>query len=105
MPPKALYRIASIPGDGIGPEVINAGITVLQKLAHTLGTFDLDFHHLDWSSEYYKKHGRYVPEGGLDELKKYDAVFFGAVGDPGTTLLRLPVPILHESGKSDPGIL
>lgn len=82
-PSQPLYRIASIPGDGIGPEVISAGITVLQKLAHTLGTFELQFDHFDWSSEYYKIHGRYIPEGGLEELKKYNAIFFGAVGDPG----------------------
>ena len=77
------YKIASIPGDGIGPEVISAGITVLKKLASVLGTFDLQFDHFDWSSDYYKKHGRYIPEGGLDEIKKYDAIFFGSVGAPG----------------------
>ncbi|KAL2047529.1 hypothetical protein ABVK25_011458 [Lepraria finkii] len=79
---KPVYRIASIPGDGIGPEVISAGITVLKRLAAVLGTFDLQFDHFDWSSDYYKKHGRYIPEGGLEELKKYNAIFFGAVGAP-----------------------
>ncbi|KAL1995976.1 hypothetical protein VTN49DRAFT_511 [Thermomyces lanuginosus] len=76
------YRIASIPGDGIGPEVISAGITVLQKLASTLNTFDIDFENFDWSSDYYKKHGRYIPEGGLEKLKQFDAILFGAVGAP-----------------------
>ena len=79
-----LYKIASIPGDGIGPEVIGAGITVLKKLASVLGTFDLQFDHFDWSSDYYKEHGRYIPEGGLDKIKTYDAIFFGSVGAPGT---------------------
>lgn len=80
---QTVYRIASIPGDGIGPEVISAGITVLEKLASVLGTFDLYFDHFAWSSDYYKKHGRYIPEGGLEDLKRYDAIFFGAVGAPG----------------------
>ncbi|KAK3176689.1 hypothetical protein OEA41_008014 [Lepraria neglecta] len=79
---RPVYRIASIPGDGIGPEVISTGITVLKKLAAVLGTFDLQFDHFDWSSDYYKKYGRYIPEGGLEELKKYNAIFFGAVGAP-----------------------
>ena len=83
------YKIASIPGDGIGPEVISAAITVLQKLASTLGTFTLQFEHLPWSSEYYKAHGRYIPEGGLEDLRKSDAILFGSVGDPGAALLSL----------------
>ncbi|KAL6719752.1 hypothetical protein ACLMJK_001673 [Lecanora helva] len=79
---RPVYRIACIPGDGIGPEVIGAGIKVLEKLAHTLDTFDLQFHHFDWSSSYYKQHGHYIPKGGLEDLKTHDAIFFGAVGDP-----------------------
>ena len=77
------YRIATIPGDGIGPEVIAAGITALQALSDTLGTFTLDFTHIDWNSGTYKKTGRYIPENGLSELKKHDAILFGAVGAPG----------------------
>jgi tartrate dehydrogenase/decarboxylase/D-malate dehydrogenase len=73
------YRIASIPGDGIGNEVIPAGIEVLQKLQDG---FRLEFEHFDWSSDRYKKEGAYIPEGGLERLKKYDAIFFGAVGAP-----------------------
>jgi tartrate dehydrogenase/decarboxylase/D-malate dehydrogenase len=73
------YRIAAIPGDGIGNEVIPAGIEVLQKLTDG---FRLEFEHFDWSSERYKKTGAYIPEGGLDRLKKFDAIFFGAVGAP-----------------------
>jgi len=75
------YRIASIPGDGIGKEVIAAGIDVLQALAK-LESFQLQFEHFDWSSERYLKTGAYIPEGGLEELKTFDAIFFGAVGSP-----------------------
>ena len=79
---RPLYRIASIPADGIGPEVISAGIEVLQRLADTLGTFELDFEHIDWGSKYYKEHGKYIPDGGLETLKKFDAILFGSVGAP-----------------------
>ena len=75
------YRIASIPGDGIGNEVIPAGVEVLQKLA-SLEKFGIAFTPFDWSSERYKSTGRYIPEGGLEELRKFDAIFFGAVGAP-----------------------
>ena len=85
-PANPTYKIASIPGDGIGPEVISAAITVLQKLASTLGTFSLQCEHLPWSSDYYKTHGRYIPNGGLEQLRNYDAILFGSVGDPGMPL-------------------
>ena len=75
------YRIASIPGDGIGNEVIPAGIDVLNRLAK-LGEFGLSFEHLDWSSQRYKQTGAYIPEGGLEKLQSCDAIFFGAVGAP-----------------------
>jgi tartrate dehydrogenase/decarboxylase / D-malate dehydrogenase len=73
------YRIASIPGDGIGNEVIPAGIEVLQKLAVD---FRLEFKDFNWSSKRYVETGAYIPEGGLEELKRFDAIFFGAVGPP-----------------------
>ena len=73
------YRIASIPGDGIGTEVIPAGIEVLQKLAVD---FRLEFEPFDWSSRRFKDTGQYIPEGGLERLKRFDAIFFGAVGAP-----------------------
>jgi len=75
------YRIAAIPGDGIGREVIPAGIEVLEALAKSEG-FALQFESFDWSSERYKKTGAYIPEGGLAKLKGFDAIFFGAVGAP-----------------------
>jgi tartrate dehydrogenase/decarboxylase/D-malate dehydrogenase len=73
------YRIASIPGDGIGNEVIPAGMQVLAAVAQD---FQLAFETLDWSSRRYKETGAYIPEGGLDRLKTFDAIFFGAVGAP-----------------------
>jgi tartrate dehydrogenase/decarboxylase/D-malate dehydrogenase len=75
------YRIASIPGDGIGNEVVPAGIDVLAALASKEG-FELKFESFDWSSARYKKTGAYIPDGGLDRLKTFDAILFGAVGAP-----------------------
>ncbi|KAI9152293.1 putative tartrate dehydrogenase/decarboxylase TtuC' [Paramyrothecium foliicola] len=79
---KNVYSIASIPADGIGPEVVSAGIEVLKTLAETLDTFDLNFTHYDWSSDTYKATGKYIPDNGLEQLKKHDAILFGAVGAP-----------------------
>ncbi|KAI8935170.1 hypothetical protein NX059_007763 [Plenodomus lindquistii] len=76
------HSIATMGADGIGPEVINAGVQVLKKLAQLDGAFKLEFKDYDWSSETYKKTGKYIPDGGLDELRKHDAILFGAVGAP-----------------------
>jgi tartrate dehydrogenase/decarboxylase/D-malate dehydrogenase len=73
------YRIASIPGDGIGNEVIPAGIEVLN---HVADGFAFEFRHFDWSSKRHIQTGRYIPEDGLEELRAFDAIFFGAVGAP-----------------------
>ena len=75
------YRIASIPGDGIGNEVIPAGIEVLQALGKLEG-YAMQFEHFDWGSERYLSTGAYIPEGGLEKLKTFDAIYFGAVGSP-----------------------
>ena len=74
------YNIAAIPGDGIGTEVIAAGIQVLDSLARRDGGFALHFEHFDWGSNYYLKHGEMMPADGLDRLKPFDAIYFGAVG-------------------------
>jgi tartrate dehydrogenase/decarboxylase/D-malate dehydrogenase len=74
------YRIAAIPGDGIGPEVIAAGLRVLDRLALVDGRFRLQVEHFPWSSAYYLEHGHYIPEDGLARLRQFDAIFFGAVG-------------------------
>ncbi len=76
------YKIAAIPGDGIGKEVIAEGVKVLNVLARQSKRFKFSFKQFPWSSDYYLKHGYYIPPGGLEELKKYDAIFFGAVGSP-----------------------
>ena len=74
------HRIAAIPGDGIGPEVIAAGLEVLEALAARDGGFSLQVERFPWSSDYYLQHGHYIPEGGLERLRAFDAIFFGAVG-------------------------
>lgn len=76
------YKIAAIPGDGIGKEVIAAGVEVLQALAARDGGFRLDFETFDWGSDYYKRHGIMMPENGRETLKGFDAIYFGAVGAP-----------------------
>ncbi|PWT76595.1 MAG: tartrate dehydrogenase [Proteobacteria bacterium] len=76
------YTIAAIPGDGIGTEVISAGLEVLQTLARRGGSFDLKVEQFPWGSDYYKKHGRMMAADGLDTLKRFDAIYFGAVGAP-----------------------
>ena len=75
------YRIAAIPGDGIGIEVVAAGIEVLKALAEREG-FAMSFDHFDWGSDYYKRHGVMMPADGLTQIKDHDAIFFGAVGAP-----------------------
>ena len=76
------YKIASIPGDGIGIEVIDAGLRVLNALAERDGGFALDVTSFDWGSDRYKREGALMPADGAQELKDYDAIFFGAVGAP-----------------------
>ena len=82
---EPLYRIASIPGDGIGTEITQAAVQVLQKLADAHGTFQFDFTNFDWSSKNYLERGWYMPDDGLEQLKKHDAIYFGAVGWPSTS--------------------
>jgi tartrate dehydrogenase/decarboxylase/D-malate dehydrogenase len=76
------HKIAAIGGDGIGPEVIAAGLDVLAACAARDGGFSLDVSHFDWGSDYYRKHGVMMPEGGADQLRKFDAIYFGSVGAP-----------------------
>ena len=75
------YRIAAIPADGIGPEVISAGLEALEALASRAG-FALDVDHYDWGSDYYRRTGRMMPADGLAQLQAADAIYFGAVGAP-----------------------
>jgi len=76
------YRIASIPGDGIGGEVIAAGIEALTACAKRDGGFALAFEHFDWGSERYKRTGAFMPGNGLDLIRQHDAILFGSAGAP-----------------------
>src|SRR5512143_2052646 len=76
------YKIAVIPGDGIGKEVVPEGIRVLEAAGSRFGIrFQWDPY--PWSCEYYAKTGRMMPEDGLDQIRHHDAIFLGAVGFPG----------------------
>ena len=76
------YKIACIPGDGIGKEVIPAGQKVLDVLAAHLKQFKFDFTSFDWGGDYYRQHGVMMPADGLDDLRDKDAMLFGSAGDP-----------------------
>ena len=75
------YRIAIIPGDGIGKEVVPAGRQVLEALAGALCRFALEFEEFDWGGDYYRAHGLMMPKNGLDALRMKDAILFGSAGD------------------------
>ncbi|MCD0503387.1 tartrate dehydrogenase [Bordetella petrii] len=76
------YRIATIPGDGIGKEVIPAGRQAMQALAEADGSFAFEFQDFDWGGDYYRRHGVMMPADGLDQLRDKDAILFGSAGDP-----------------------
>ena len=75
------YKIAAIGGDGIGPEVLECGLRSLNAVAEYEG-FDFSVERFPWGSDYYRAHGTMMPEDGLDTLREFDAIYFGAVGDP-----------------------
>ena len=76
------YRIACIPGDGIGKEVIPAGQAVLEALASKSGEYAFEFEHFAWGGDWYRAHGEMMPVDGLDALRNKDAILFGSAGDP-----------------------
>ncbi|WP_458354655.1 tartrate dehydrogenase [Peribacillus frigoritolerans] len=78
-----VHKIAVIAGDGIGPEVINEGVKVLKEVAAIAGDFSFQFTYFPWGCEYYLEHGKMLPDDGLEQLMKFDAVYLGAVGYPG----------------------
>jgi len=104
--PTTTFRIASIPGDGIGTEITSAAIQVLTKLQDTVGTFKLDFVNFDWSSKNFQQRGWYMPEDGLAQLKAHDAIYFGAVGWPDVpdhiSLWGLILPIRKSVSSQSP---
>ena len=77
-----VYRIATIPGDGIGKEVVPAGQRVLQTLAQTHRQFTFEFENFGWGGDWYRAHGEMMPAQGLDQLRDKDAILFGSAGDP-----------------------
>ncbi len=91
------FKIAAIPADGIGPEVIAAGREVLSVLAQRMGDLEFQFTQFDWGSDYYKTHGVMMPDDGLEQLRPFDAIYFGSVGAPDVpdhvTLWGLRLPI------------
>jgi tartrate dehydrogenase/decarboxylase / D-malate dehydrogenase len=76
------YGIAVIPGDGIGKEVMAAGLEVLMELQRRDGGFELDMQQFPWGSDYFRQHGQLMPDDGVARLRMFDAILFGAVGDP-----------------------
>ena len=95
----AKHRIAVIPGDGIGKEVVPEGLRILDAAAKKCG-FSFDYRHFDWSCETYKATGAMMPEDGISRLSDHDAIFLGAVGFPGVpdhiSLWGLLIPIRRE---------
>src|SRR5512134_3587493 len=90
------HRIAVIPGDGIGKEVVPEGLRVIEAAGRRFG-FECEWQHFDWSCERYARTGRMMPEDGLEQLRPFDAIFLGAVGFPGVpdhvSLWGLLIPI------------
>ena len=93
------YRIATIPGDGIGKEVVPPGMRVLEAAAKQHG-FSLTWDHFSWSCAYYQETGRMMPTDGLAQIRQHDAIYLGAVGFPGVpdhvSLWGLLIPIRRE---------
>ena len=80
---KQVHKVAVIAGDGIGPEVLAEGVKVLNRVADLDGSFEFEFEHFPWGCQYYLENGRMMAEDGMEQLKKFDAIFLGAVGYPG----------------------
>ncbi len=95
----ATHRIALIPGDGIGKEVVPAALVVLDKVARRFG-FACDWLELDWSCDHHARTGRMMPEDGLAQIAGHDAIFLGAIGWPNVpdhvSLWTLLLPIRRQ---------
>ncbi|KAK9473655.1 uncharacterized protein V1510DRAFT_328661 [Dipodascopsis tothii] len=82
MPEQKVYSIALIPADGIGKEVVEATVKVLDALTQKITSFRLEYTTYDWGSDRYRKIGSFMPPDGTSQLKKHDACLFGSVGAP-----------------------
>ncbi|MBI3198511.1 MAG: tartrate dehydrogenase [Rhodospirillales bacterium] len=95
----AKHKIALIPGDGIGKEVLPEGVRVLEAAGRRFG-FELEFTDFDWSCDRFAKTGKMMPDDGMETLKQYESIFLGAVGWPGVpdhvSLWGLLIPIRRE---------
>jgi len=95
----AQYKIAVIPGDGIGNEVVDEGIRVMEAAGRRFG-IEFAWERFDWSCERFVKTGRMMPEDGLERIKGHDAIYLGAVGWPSVpdhvSLWGLLIPIRRE---------
>ena len=78
----AEYKVAVIPGDGVGLEVIDEGRKALEAVASVIGDLSFQFTEFPWGSEYYRETGNLMPEDGIEILQEFDTILFGAVGDP-----------------------
>ena len=94
------YKIALIPGDGIGPEVIHEAVRGLKTVSELDPKIQFDFTEYPWGCEYYLKNGEMMPENGMEILSDYDAILLGAVGYPGVpdhiSLRDLLLRIRHD---------
>ena len=93
------YKIAVIPGDGIGNEVMPEAVNVLEVAGKRFG-IEYSFDNFDWSCERFHKLGSMMPDDGLDRIRNHDAILLGAVGFPGVpdhvSLWGLLIPIRRE---------
>ncbi len=100
MAEKQVHRIALIPGDGIGPEVVAEAEGLLRSIAEADGSFDFDFTSFPWGCEHYLRTGQMMPEDGIERLRGFDAILLGAVGFPGVpdhvSLRDLLLRIRHD---------
>ncbi|KAK0899484.1 hypothetical protein LTR02_009636 [Friedmanniomyces endolithicus] len=100
---KKVYKIAAIPGDGIGVDITEAAMKVLNKLAETNGTFSFIYTTFDWSSKAYLQRGYYMPDDWATQLRAHDAIYFGAVGWPDVpdhiSLWQMILPIRQQMNQ------
>ena len=100
----AKHKIALIPGDGIGKEVLPEGVRVLEAAGRRFG-FELEFTDFDWSCDRFAKTGKMMPDDCMETLKGFESIFLGAVGWPGVpdhvSLWGLLIPIRREFDESD----